>query len=821
MSSRPSASLGCPPPARPAPGVRRLSCWDDEQAHSPTPAGSEADEDRNDTTMRTNRCTDCRAYAKDMLNIAGFADPFRVFPVLKWLPRYTSEQAVGDLIAGLTVGTMVVPQGMAYASIAGLPVVYGLYSAFMGCIVYMLMGTSKDVTIGPTALISLIVSHSFTELARPPPGVSNLCSELGSASYDYDYCCFDGEDYYCTPIPQIVACSLVAGVLQVVLGLLNFGFIVDFIGFPVLNGFTTAAAVTIFTSQLKHIFGLSNIPRGFQQSLKAIFENLGDTRWQDFVMGIVCMALTYYLERLKARYNARRKDSRVNYLKWLCGTSRNLLVVFFAGCVSRIIAIDHATTYNAYEDVNGTSELVSAGEQGALRVVGPVPSGVPDWQDPIGPARDAGAMGDVYTAAIVIGLLAYLESIAIGKAFAQKNGYVVDSSQELRALGVANVLTAFVQGYPVTGSFSRTAVNAASDVATPAGGLVTAVFVLIALVAFTPAFEYIPKAALAAIIMMSVVHMVDIATLRRIVRTHPKDGLVWLTSFGLCLFWNLEFGVLVAVGVSICITLYNSASLRLARMRRDHSGDTPVWRDARKYRIHGLAKDWAPAFTRGFNEYLVLRPAGFLEFPSANKLRANLETSISIGQSTDITRHIILDMSAADNCDVTATLMLENLLLSAKPQEAVPYADMDRPKAARVPLLGVRLHMVGLQAHIATMLEAFGLVGGDPQLGEWKFQVHQTVANAVAALKADASRVEALYPYRWMAPRARPADLEPGTSQVGRDARQWEVSVASGAHFWKRADAEAAAVHADEAPPPAMGQLGLGPAPVLTRFSEV
>ena len=191
---------------------------------------------------------------------------------------------------------------------------------------------------------------------------------------------------------------------------------------------------------------------------------------------------------------------------------------------------------------------------------------------------------------MVAALIGYLESIAIAKTFAQKDGYTIDPTQELRAVGIANIVGSFFQSYPMTGSFSRTAVQNASEAKTALAGAFTGLLVVISLVWLTPMFFYIPKAALAAIIMMSVVHMVDIAAVKSIFRTKPKDLSVWMTSFLLCLLWNLEYGILVAIGLSFLIENVDTAVQSLQRLEQDT--ETGVWLPSPNHEITGLLQNW-------------------------------------------------------------------------------------------------------------------------------------------------------------------------------------------------------------------------------------
>ncbi|EGD74698.1 sulfate transporter [Salpingoeca rosetta] len=199
---------------------------------------------------------------------AGLAGDYALslVPIVRWLPKYTLSKARNDFIAGLTVGLMVVPQALAYASIAGLDEQYGLYSAFMGCFVYVFLGTAKDITLGPTAIMSLLTASNSDQV--------------------------DGK----TVPAHAIFLTFMAGVIQLGMGLLRLGFIVDFISYPVISGFTSAAAITIGFGQVKHLFGLRGVRRPFTQCVYDTFRKLNHTIVPDLLLGFVCIVALYLLK---------------------------------------------------------------------------------------------------------------------------------------------------------------------------------------------------------------------------------------------------------------------------------------------------------------------------------------------------------------------------------------------------------------------------------------------------------------------------------------------------------------------------------------------
>ncbi|KAK5866322.1 hypothetical protein PBY51_020522 [Eleginops maclovinus] len=435
-------------------------------------------------------------------------------PILSWLPRYRLKWLQMDLLAGLTVGLTTVPQALAYAEVAGLPVQYGLYSAFMGGFVYTLLGTSKDVTLGPTAIMSL------------------LCFSV-----------VGGQPH------QAVLLSLLCGLIQAVMALLRLGFLLDFISYPVIKGFTCAAAVTIGFGQVKNILGLQGIPHDFVLEVYYTFYRIREARIGDVVLGLLCVAVLLMLLFMKTSLGSDDAPScsttLARKLVWTAATMRNVLVVVAASCV--------AFSWNAFGHP-------------VFTVTGKTSKGLPPFRPP--PTSDTTANGTVVTfgeivedfggGLAVIPFMGLLESIAIAKAFASQNDYRIDANQELLAIGVTNIMGSFVSAYPVTGSFGRTAVNSQTGVCTPAGGIVTSVIVLLSLAFLMPAFYYIPKAALAAVIICAVAPMVDYRVVAKMWRIRKLDLVPFVVTF-LMSFWEVQYGIVGGVAVSGVLLLYHTA----------------------------------------------------------------------------------------------------------------------------------------------------------------------------------------------------------------------------------------------------------------------
>ncbi|XP_068995879.1 sodium-independent sulfate anion transporter [Embiotoca jacksoni] len=435
-------------------------------------------------------------------------------PVLSWSPHYTLKCLQMDVLAGVTVGLTTVPQALAYAEVAGLPVQYGLYSAFMGGFIYTLLGTSKDVTLGPTAIMSL------------------LCSSV-----------VGGQPH------RAVLLSLLCGLIQAAMALLRLGFLLDFISFPVIKGFTCAAAVTIGFGQFKNLLGLQGVRQQFFLEVYDTFYKIPEARTGDVVLGLLCLALLIMLMFMKTRLgsddDAPAVSRAARKLVWAVATMRNALVVVAACLV--------AFSWDAYG-------------HHVFTITGKTSQGLPPFRPP--PTSDTTANGTVVSfgeivegfggGLAVIPFMGLLESIAIAKAFASQNDYRIDANQELLAIGVTNIMGSFVSAYPVTGSFGRTAVNSQTGVCTPAGGIVTSVIVLLSLAFLMPAFYYIPKACLAAVIICAVAPMVDYRVVLQMWRIRKPDLLPFGVTF-LMSFWQVQYGILGGVAVSGALLLHSAA----------------------------------------------------------------------------------------------------------------------------------------------------------------------------------------------------------------------------------------------------------------------
>ncbi len=420
-------------------------------------------------------------------------------PLGRQLEGYDREQLGSDLSAGLTVGVMLIPQGMAYALIAGMPPIYGLYASLVPLVVYALMGTSRQLAVGPVAMVSLLVAAGVGPLAGGDP------------------------DRY---IALALLLALMVGVIQLSMGLLRFGFLTNFLSHPVLAGFTTAAALIIGASQLRHLFGV-DLPNSnhVHEILGALWGQVGAIHGLTLAMGIVAIGLLVGLKRWRPTFPA----------------ALTVVALF-------------------------TAAVWLLGLEGAgLRVVGVVPGGLPA---PVLPPLDPASVWALMPVALTIALVGFMESIAVAKVYATKNRHEVDPNRELVALGAANLVGALFRAFPTTGGFSRTAVNDQAGARTTVATLVSAAIIGLTLLFLTGLFRTLPTAVLAAIVMVAVANLVNWREAVHLWRVDRQDFWMMAITFAATLGLGIEEGILVGVLVSLGALVYETSRPHAAVLGR-------------------------------------------------------------------------------------------------------------------------------------------------------------------------------------------------------------------------------------------------------------
>uniref|UniRef100_A0A8D8U5A1 Sodium-independent sulfate anion transporter n=1 Tax=Cacopsylla melanoneura TaxID=428564 RepID=A0A8D8U5A1_9HEMI len=500
-------------------------------------------------------------------------------PILKWAPTYDSDTLLHDFIAGLTVGLTAIPQGIAYAVVAGMEPQYGLYSAFIGCFVYIVFGSSKDITIGPTAIMALM-SQKYVEA--------------------------HGPDF-------AILLSFLSGCVILFLGILHLGFLVEFISMPVTIGFTSAAAITIGSSQIKGLLGISGKTHGVIDSWTLVFNNLDKVRIGDTILGVGTVVVLVFAKWCKDNATSSSSGKVISLL----GLARNAVVVIFGT----------ALAYFFYTWGNGVVPF---------KLTGTVNGGMPSISLPPFSTMEHNStlsfldMTEVLGSSLIaVPAISILESITIAKAFAK--GKTLDATQEMIALGLCNIAGSFVQSMPTAGSFTRTAVNHASGVMTPFGGFFTGTLVLLALGFLTQTFYFIPKSTLSAVIITAMFYMLEYHAIVMLWRTKKCDLIPLFTTFVFSLLLGLEFGIIVGIAVNILFILYSSAR-------------------------PSVGLKWMPVEDQ---EVLVVTPSQSLVYPAVEYFR---DVIVSSCQSRDSTAPVVIDGTHIYNIDSTMAKGLKLLI---------------------------------------------------------------------------------------------------------------------------------------------------------------
>ena len=500
-----------------------------------------------------------------------------IVPALDWLRTYDRKDLNGDLSAGVIVAVMLIPQGMAYAMLAGLPPVMGLYASTFPLVIYALFGSSRQLAVGPVAMMSLLVFAGLSSLAEP-----------GSGEY----------------IKLALLLSFMVGVMKLCLGFFRFGFFVNFFSHAVISGFSSAAAIVICLSQLHHLLGVHlQTTHSIFSLLAEVGQRLGETNWPTFTVGCGSLACLVFFRSRFPRVPAP------------------LLVMVLGTLLAQALRLEHM----------------------GLKIVGEVPRGLPRFSLP---PFSIESVKQLVPLALTLLFVGFMESISIAKSIAAKEKCKVDSNQELKALGLANVTASFFSGYPVTGGFSRTAVNYQSGAKTGLASFITVGVILLILLFFTPLFHFLPNAVLASIVMVAVVGLVDIREAKHLFRIKKIDGWMWVVTFGATLILGSEKGILLGVAFSLLVFIWRSAHPHTAEL--GYLEKEGVFRNLRRY---------PEALT--YPGALILRVDASLYFANMSYLEDLLRRSIA-GRSE--LKWVILDFSGVNDIDDVAIDALEGMM---------------------------------------------------------------------------------------------------------------------------------------------------------------
>jgi sulfate permease, SulP family len=500
----------------------------------------------------------------------------RFIPILDWLPNYQKKNLSGDLSAGITVGIMLIPQGMAYAMLAGLDPIHGLYAVTVPLILYAIFGTSRQLAVGPVAMVSLLTAASI--------GALNPSS---------------AEEY----LLFTLTLAFLVGLVQFLMGVLRFGFVVNFLSHPVINGFTSAAAIIIGLSQIKHLFKIQ-IPNSehVQEVIWAIIQNIGDIHWITFGIGILGIVIIKFGKKI-------HKSLPTPLIAVVVGI---LLVQFF--------------------------NLTDSG----VKVLGEVPSGLPTFSSP---SFDMSAWAKLLPIAFTISMIGFAESFAVAKTIhAKHKDYTLDANQELIGLGMANFGAAFFKGYPVTGGFSRTAVNDQAGAKTGLASIISVTLIVLTLLFFTGLFYNLPNAILAAVVLVAVSGLIDFKTPKQLWKKDRSDFIMLIATFVVTLTLGIEIGILSGMALSLIAVIYRASRPHMAMLGR--VPETNFFRNVKRFPNLENRKD-----------ILVARIDGPIYFANLDFIKRQMESWID--QKGAELKHIILNMESVTSLDSSGAHELE------------------------------------------------------------------------------------------------------------------------------------------------------------------
>ncbi len=500
----------------------------------------------------------------------------RFVPFLDWIFELKNPAILkADVLAGITVALVLIPQSMAYAQLAGLPPQMGLYAAFLVPIVAALFGSSRQLQNGPVAIISLMTAAALLPLNLEP------------------------TQY----IAYAAMIAILAGVMQMVLGFLRLGIMVDFLSHPVVIGFTNAAAIVIASTQIGKILGV-NPETGVHlyNTLWNVVLAVPQTHFATLVMGMFSLALLFGLKKYAPKL------------------PNIILTIVITILISWAIS---------YEEMGGA-------------IVADIESGLPSL---VIPFIDSQHFGFLLLPAFMIALLSFVEAFSIAKAVASKTRQHLSADQEMVGKGLANIVAGVTQGYAVSGSFSRTAVAFDAGAKTGFTAIVSGIIVGITLLFLTPLLYHLPVATLAAVIIVAVIGLFNFEPVLHAWKVNPHDGFVALVTFLTTLYFapHLEWGILIGVVLSIIFYLYRTMQPHFAEVSLNDEG---VYRDAH---LNALETSETVAFYR-YDGDLYFANAGYLERKLLNAVADKSKLKV-----------IVLDLEAVDQIDATGEEMLSHM----------------------------------------------------------------------------------------------------------------------------------------------------------------
>lgn len=512
----------------------------------------------------------------------------RYLPVLEWSKTYDRETFTDDIIAAVIVTIMLIPQSLAYALLAGLPPQMGIYASMAPILLYAIFGTSRTLAVGPVAVVSLMTAAAVAKVAEP------------------------GSDEF---VAAAITLAFLSGAFLVLLGVLRLGFLANFLSHPVISGFITASGILIAASQLRHILGISADGDTLYEIVLSLGRGLGGVNPHTLGIGVTVTLFLFWVRN---------------------GLKPRLIRIGFSPRLA-----DMAAKTGPVAAVLGTVILAWGLELGArgVALVGDVPQGLP----PVTlPSFSIGLWRDLAGSAVLISVIGFVESISVAQTLAAKRRQRVDPDQELIGLGAANLGAAFTSGFPVTGGFSRSVVNFDAGARTPAAGAYTAAGLGLASLFLTPLIFFLPKATLAATIIVAVLSLLDFSILKKTWIYSKADFAAVLTTLLITLALGVEWGVVAGVLTSLLIHLYKSSRPHMAIV-----GQVPGSEHYRNILRHKVITHHT-ILTLRVDESLYFANARFLE-----------DAIYALVADRPELRHVILMCTAVNDIDMSALESLE------------------------------------------------------------------------------------------------------------------------------------------------------------------
>lgn len=509
-------------------------------------------------------------------------------PVLDWGRHYDRDTLTRDLVAAVIVTIMLIPQSLAYALLAGLPPEVGLYASVAPLVLYAIFGTSRVLAVGPVAVASLMTAAIVGEYAA-----------VGTHAY------------------WLIAITLafLSGAMLLVMGLLRLGFLAQFLSHPVISGFISASGILIAASQLKTILGIKAEGHNFVDLVMDLVANAGNSNWRTVVIGFSAAAFLFWV----------RKGLKP-LLKRLGMGDKLADIATKAGPVAAIVATTLLTWGAGWH------------EQG-VGIVGVVPQGLPPLTTPL---FDIALWRDLAIPALLISVVGFVESVSVGQTLAAKRRQRIEPNQELVALGAANMSSSLTGGFPVTGGFSRSVVNFDAGAQTPAAGVFTAVGILLTSLLLTPALYFLPKATLAATIVVAVLSLVDLGILKRTWAYSKPDFVAVALTLVMTLLAGVEVGLMCGVGASLALFLLKTSRPHIATVGL--VAGTEHFRNVNRHAVQTSPK------------LVSLRVDESLYFANARALEDYVNDAVA---SRPALEHVVLQCSAINTIDASALESLE------------------------------------------------------------------------------------------------------------------------------------------------------------------